>query len=123
MTASCHCKKIIFNTPETEDVINCHCSDCQKLHGNYMPFVILNWKDLEFTSNESLSWYTHSEKSKRGFCSNCGSRLFMRVNNSNRVLVAAGSFDDTSHLKPRKNVFIDSKGGYYFEPQTINKNE
>lgn len=118
MKGSCHCKNIQFTTKKNvSDVVNCHCIDCQKLHGNYMPFLLFVWDEVVFTSDNGLVWYDYSGKSQRGFCKRCGSRLFMKINDSQNVLISAGAFDDTSKMKVRNNIFTESKGGYYHLPE------
>lgn len=122
MKGSCHCKKVQFETEEQlEKVINCHCDDCLKLHGNFMPFVVTEWGKVKIDGEDFLKWYQYSEKSKRGFCSECGSRLFMKMLDSDRVLISAGVFDDTSGLKPVNNIFGEAEHVYYPMPEVFEK--
>jgi hypothetical protein len=67
-------------------------------------------------SENTLSWYKISEQSERGFCNRCGSAIFKRPFEGNKILIAAGAFIQTG-LTPIKELFLESAGDYYPHPQ------
>ena len=73
----CHCGAIRYRVNgELLGVINCHCSDCRRWHGNYASYAVAKLSDFEFTKGEdALRWYDSSNKARRGFCAQCGATL------------------------------------------------
>ena len=58
------------------DVVNCHCSMCQRLHGNFGPHSKARKVNITITRSDGLAWYKTSKVARRGFCRECGSGLF-----------------------------------------------
>lgn len=116
-SGKCYCGAVQYETKnEWTGVINCHCKDCQQLHGIYNPMVAGSIGDITFTKDDGLEWYQSSEKAERGFCKVCGSAMFKRVEGEDKFLISVGNLDDTSGLKTIKNVWLEGKGGYYVVP-------
>ena len=47
-------------------VINCHCSQCMKTHGNFAAYTNCLEENLTFINKKSLKWYNSSKFAKRG---------------------------------------------------------
>lgn len=109
----CHCGAVQFAVSGGVGVINCHCKDCQQMHGNFNPMLAGPVAAVSFGSNETLVWYESSQSAKRGFCSKCGSRLFKRA--GDRMMVSMGALGDTG-LRTMKNIWVESKGDWYDLP-------
>lgn len=115
----CACGRVRYEMHgEFTGVVSCHCTTCQKLHGNYNPMVIIDKDKLTITNDEGLEWYTTSPEKDRGFCKKCGSAIFMRQTKGPKMLISAGSLDDSSGLKNIKNVFTEEAGEYYTMPES-----
>ena len=94
-------------------VINCHCSQCMKTHGNYASYTSCLEKDLIFISKKTLKWYQSSKKAKRGFCSNCGASIFYKYLTSKNISISAGMFQNPTNLKVKLNIFSKGNLDYY----------
>jgi hypothetical protein len=111
---SCHCGKVSVSVPEDAfGVVACHCGDCQKLHGNFFAMLAVDRAAVQWSGESHIQWYESSTKARRGFCSNCGSRLAKDPNGSPKVLVSVGLFERTLHRTIEKSLFEDAKPEWY----------
>jgi hypothetical protein len=91
---------------------NCHCRDCQRASGGaYAALIGVPKSGVKITG--PVKYYesvADSGKSiKRGFCPNCGVRLFGLPSVLPDVTaIAAGSVDDPSIFKPGGDYFVAS---------------
>jgi len=95
------------------DIVNCHCSMCQKLHGNFGAHTKARKVNIKITNNDGLSWYKTSEIARRGFCQKCGSSLFWEPYNLDATGIIAGSLDGPTGLKTMGHIFVGEKPGFY----------
>lgn len=95
------------------DIVNCHCSMCQKLHGNFGPHTKARKVNIKITNSDGLAWYKTSEIAQRGFCLKCGSSLFWEPFYLDATGIIAGSLDDTTGLKTMGHIFVGEKPGFY----------
>ena len=102
--------KIIGNL---RHVINCHCSQCMKTHGNFAAYTACEEKNITFMNKRTLKWYKSSDFAKRGFCSKCGASVFYKRKNNKNVSIAAGIFDNPTSLKTYLNIFTKGKLDFY----------
>ncbi len=117
VTGRCLCGAVTYKfSGEGYGIISCHCKDCQRLHGIYNPMFIVDKDTFAFTEDKGMAWYDSSAENERGFCSICGSALFMRQKNGPKILISAGNLDKTEHLKNVKNIFTEEAGHYYVMP-------
>ena len=114
----CHCGAIRYRvTGELTGVINCHCSDCRRWHGNYAAYAVARLTDFELTKGaDRVKWYDSSPKARRGFCPDCGSSIFKDNKDGEKIVLAVGAIDPPTGLSLLKNIFEDSKGDYYNLP-------
>ncbi|WP_082863339.1 GFA family protein [Oleiphilus sp. HI0080] len=78
---SCMCGVVQFSfTGPALFVADCVCASCRQAHGA----SAVTWvgvKSAHFTVDAgiaSLRWYQSSQESERGFCTDCGTRMFFR---------------------------------------------
>ncbi|MCH8810085.1 MAG: GFA family protein, partial [Proteobacteria bacterium] len=90
-------------------VVNCHCGQCRRTHGNVAAYTSAARADLVLTEDRGLKWYRSSEVARRGFCRNCGASLFWERLGGDRVAVAAGGIDPPSGLKTIRHIFVADK--------------
>src|SRR5688572_26007337 len=89
---------------------NCHCKDCQRVSGGpFIPAMIFPersvtvYGEAKYFASQADSGNLHS----RGFCQNCGSRLFAKFDNMPGMLgIAAGTLDDSSNYAPKLDFFV-----------------
>ena len=94
-------------------VINCHCKQCMKTHGNYATYTSCKQESIKFLSKRTLGWFSSSKIAKRGFCKKCGASIFFKRNNSKYISVSAGMFNNPTGLKAKMDIFIKGKLDYY----------
>jgi hypothetical protein len=91
---------------------NCHCADCRRSSGGaFAPAMMFNEAQVRLTGTpryyrslgDSGRWI------ERGFCPDCGSQLFTRLEAFPGVLgVKAGSLDDPSRFQPVLDFYVAS---------------
>ncbi len=58
LTATCHCGAVHLELQsEPVGVLACHCSDCQKMHGNFNAFLAVPAGDVYVAGGDALVWY------------------------------------------------------------------
>jgi len=111
---SCLCGGIKFKANGIlRHVINCHCSQCMKTHGNYASYTAILENNIRYISKKSLKWYKSSKNAKRGFCIVCGSSVFFKRLGSKNISISAGMFLNPTKLKTVSNIFTKGKLDYY----------
>jgi hypothetical protein len=114
---SCLCGEITYEVRgPLRNVIACHCTQCRKQTGHYMAATRANRKDLEVAEAGRLRWYRSSAQAERGFCGNCGSILFWRVDGGTDTSITAGTLDGPTGLVIEGHIFCADKGDYYTIP-------
>lgn len=95
------------------DVVNCHCTMCQRLHGAFGAHSKARKADIKVTRDDGLAWYATSDKARRGFCRECGSNLFWDPMEQDTTGIVAGSLDPPTGLKTIGHIFTGEKGDFY----------
>jgi hypothetical protein len=91
---------------------NCHCRDCQKASGGaFVSMLAVPASALKITG--VVKYYASTAASggtfNRGFCPECGARLFGKAAAEPRLaMITAGSLDDPSEYRPAIDFFISS---------------
>ncbi len=87
----------------------CHCKMCQKLSGSaFVVGVKARKKSFRFTRGEAKVFKT-SEICERGFCADCGSRLFYRPFETDWLGIDTGSLDEPDHWPPNYHSGVESQ--------------
>jgi hypothetical protein len=115
VTGQCHCGAIKYQVDgNLTGVINCHCADCRRWHGNFSAYAVALLKDFKITQGaDKLRWYESSSKARRGFCPDCGSSIFKDNKDGEKIVLSVGALNPPTGLKPLKNIFTESKGDWY----------
>ena len=108
-TGGCGCGAIRYEcTGRPLFMFNCHCRDCQQASGGpYTPVVYVRAKTFRITKGTPRYFETTSQAgghNRRGFCPDCGSRLFGGGSDRGQGITAS-SLDDPSWFKPQMHVF------------------
>jgi hypothetical protein len=113
MSGQCLCGKLTYSADaEPALVCVCHCKDCQRQAGTAFATLVIIPKETFRLNGESRT-YTQPGGSgqlmKRHFCPQCGSPVAIDADAvPDMVLLAAGTLDDTSFVKPTRNIFCAS---------------
>ena len=110
----CLCGAVRFETKgPLRSVVNCHCGQCRKFHGNFAGYTAVLRGDIAFHEDRGLQWFDFSANARPGFCKICGSSLFYDKKAGDFLSVAAGGFDAPSGLQTSHHIFAADKGDYY----------
>jgi len=95
------------------DVVNCHCSMCQKLHGAFGAHSKAPKTDIKLVRGAGLKWYATSATARRGFCGECGTNLFWEPHDQPGTGILAGTLDPPTQLKTIGHIFTAEKADFY----------
>lgn len=111
---SCLCGAVRFHVAgELRDVVNCHCTMCQRLHGNFWPHTKARKSEINITNDDGLACYKTSDIARRGFCKMCGSGLFWEPSDQDSTGIIAGALDVPTGLKTIGHIFTAEKADFY----------
>jgi hypothetical protein len=108
-SGGCACGAIRYEcNAEPIVMFNCHCRDCQRATGGpFSAVVYVPAKAFKITKGSPRYYKTSSEgggHNLRGFCPECGSRLFGGGSDRGQG-TNASSLDDPSLFRPRFDIF------------------
>ena len=87
----------------------CHCRMCQKAFGNYFaPLAGVHPEDFAWVKG-TPGMFRSSAAAERGFCRDCGTPLFFRYVDKDRISVSLGSLDDPTRVAPAKQYGLESR--------------
>ncbi|KST68251.1 GFA family protein [Mastigocoleus testarum] len=111
-TGGCLCGSVRYEcSVEPITMGNCHCRDCQRVTGSgYASGMLVPRSAVTITGDVKYYEVTGDSGSivGRGFCPNCGSRLFSKPPNPDLMGIMAGSLDDPSYFQPTMDIYTDS---------------
>ena len=109
-TGGCQCGAVryaLFAEPVNPHV--CHCRMCQKAFGGYFaPLAGVPLADFAWLKGTPGVFHS-SEAAERGFCRDCGTPLFFRYVDRDRIAISLGSLDDPSRVVPEKQYGTESR--------------
>jgi hypothetical protein len=110
MTGGCQCGAIRFRAASLSDNPHvCHCRMCQKAAGNLFGARIgVLLKDLTWTRGQPSTFHS-SQGVARGFCNRCGTPLFFHNEESERVSLSIGAFDQPAAIALEFELGIEGK--------------
>lgn len=111
-TGGCLCGNISYECSAEPIVMgNCHCRDCQKATGTAYAAAMLVPRNAVTIAGD-VKYYDVTGDSggtvSRGFCPNCGSRLFSKPPIPELMGIMAGSLDDPTWFQPTIDVYAAS---------------
>ena len=109
------------------NVINCHCSKCRRIHGHVSAYASSKRKNLKLVEQSGLKWYRSIQDEtpdvSRGFCQECGSRLFWDARGDVNIYISAGTLDQPTGLKTSGHIWLSQAGDYYELTDELEKYE
>lgn len=115
LQGKCLCGAVRYRfSGRPKDVTVCHCAMCRRWHGAPGAYVGGGSPaDYAIGGAEHLQWFRSSEDAERGFCTQCGSRMFWRTTDGTILDVTAGSVDRPTGLTTLAHIWVPDKGDYY----------
>jgi len=114
ISGGCYCGKVRYRTtPVSNEVTECHCSQCRKQSGHRYAAVDARGGDVQIEGAENITWFRASNQAERGFCARCGSHLFWRSLSNDDMGILAASIDEPSGVHLARHIFVEDKGDYY----------
>ena len=113
-TGGCLCGAVRYEVKgPLRNVVNCHCSMCQKLHGGFGPHTKARKINIAITKQDGLSWFKTSGTARRGFCHKCGSGLFWEPYDLDATGIIASTLDGPTGLSTMGHIFVIEKSDFY----------
>lgn len=113
-TGGCLCGAVRYEVAGLlRDIVNCHCSMCQRLHGSFGAHSKAKKANITITNDSGLAWYKTSDIARRGFCRICGSGLFWEPFDQEGTGIVAGTLDGLTGLKTIGHIFVGEKPDFY----------
>jgi hypothetical protein len=113
ISGKCLCGKLTYEADADPNLVCvCHCKDCQRQTGTAFATLVIIPRDT-FKMDGERRTFTQAGGSgqplKRHFCPDCGSPIAIDAAVlPDSVLISAGTLDDTSFVKPTRNIFCSS---------------
>jgi hypothetical protein len=77
------------------------------------PYTRATHKNIHFSSDRTLSWYTSSDHAERGFCNTCGASIFWRIIGSDSSAISAGTLDQPTNLAQGGHIYTKDAPDFY----------
>lgn len=100
-SGGCLCGAVTYRaTGPFSDVLQCHCTNCRRLSGNFVAAIRAATENLVVEDlQDSFRWHELGY-AKYAFCGRCGSTLFYRAaDREHTTSVMVGTLDDTAGLE------------------------
>ncbi|MBF2009498.1 GFA family protein [Chlorogloeopsis fritschii PCC 9212] len=111
-TGGCLCGAVRYEcSAEPIAMGNCHCRDCQRATGTAYASGLLVPQSAVTITGEVKYYEVIGDSGNivgRGFCPNCGSRLFSKPPIPEFMGIMAGSLDDPSWFRPTMDIYTAS---------------
>ena len=117
--ASCLCGSVKIEAEHVNTKFTvCHCDTCRTWGGG--PFFAAHCgTELKIKGVEHVKEYASSSWASRGFCGNCGTHLFYKLNKDGSYNIPVGLFSKLDNLVMTMQYFSDQRPEYYcFSNQT-----
>lgn len=112
-SGGCMCGAVTYvTTGKLRPVLDCHCRQCARWTGNSVMATASRTENLTIQGQENLTWFASSDHAERGFCKQCGSKLFWRLPNIASVSIMAGSMTNPTGLHIAAHLFVADKSDY-----------
>ena len=119
----CACGAVRFRVEaEPTDVIVCHCQTCRRWSGYFWGATHVSREALSIEAGDTLTWWASSDLAERGFCSPCGSSLFYRRHDVDRISIAPGALELPTGLATTRHICVAEAGDYYDLDSSIPQN-
>jgi hypothetical protein len=115
IAGSCLCGKVKYEIAgEVGDIVHCHCQTCRKAHGSaFSSVAAVSDSDFKLAGERMLSSFESSKGKRRYFCSNCGTQIYAKRENTQHVILRLGSLDVDPSSREKAHIWVSQKAGWY----------
>lgn len=119
LTGGCLCGHVRYEVETDNKALSlCHCTHCQKVSGGaFSVNLFVEQAGLRYVASEPAVYADTAESGRtlrRLFCPRCGSSLASQSEMfPGKVVLKAGSLDDTSGLEPKVQIWTRSKQSWW----------
>ena len=100
MTGGCQCGRVRYTAQVADhEAYLCHCRMRQRATGG-VSIAFMNVQKTDVVWEREPDWYASSPIAKRPFCRECGTPLGFAFNESPRMDLTVGSFDEPARFVP-----------------------
>lgn len=126
----CHCGNITYEAEiDPENVVICHCTDCQTLSGSAFRTVALSRKGTFALQSGELKIYVKTAESgakrQQAFCPECGTPIFSTSEEEGPKIhgIRVGSIRQRDELVPKRQVWSRSEQHWLADLGSMGKTE
>jgi len=120
ISGSCLCGEVKYSLgQDIGGIMHCHCIKCRKAHGSAFSSVA-KIEDSNFSlqdASQQLKSYQSSEGKHRHFCSNCGSQIYAKRDNTNFLILRLGTLNDdtlvNTDYQESKHIWLSEKACWF----------
>lgn len=116
---SCHCGFLTYEAEiDPDNVMICHCTDCQRLSGSAYRFIALTNKgSFRFTSGAPSIYVRIGDSGAarpQSFCPKCGSPIYSTSDDDGPKIhsLRAGTINQRDQLVPKSQIWCRSRAGW-----------
>lgn len=115
ITGSCLCGKVSYEiSGDVGEIVHCHCVTCRKAHGSaFSSVAAVADADFEVSGREHLNSFESSKGKNRFFCTNCGTQVFAKRDNTAHVILRLGSLDVDPQSSEASHIWVSQKASWY----------
>lgn len=111
--ATCLCGEVKITAKEINPKFSvCHCETCREWGGGPF-FAVQSGTSVEIEGSKKVKTYASSPWACRGFCSECGTHLFYKLNQTGAYNMPVGLFKNLPGLEMDMQYFSDQRPDYY----------
>ncbi len=124
LTGGCLCGAVRFETGAPRIMLQCHCTDCQKVSGGAPAHLVgIPENNLKITRGAPKSFTvkgSSGENVTRYFCGDCGTPLHSRPEAfPGTLFVKAGAYDDSAFYASARAVWTASAPPWHQLPEGV----
>lgn len=111
--ANCLCGAVEITASKINPKFSvCHCGSCRGWGGAPF-FAVQCGTDVSIKGLQKITTYDSSSWASRAFCSDCGTHLFFKFNESGDYNIPVGIFKQLDGLEMDMQYFSDRRPDYY----------
>ncbi|HNR77365.1 MAG TPA: GFA family protein [Parvularculaceae bacterium] len=114
VSGGCQCGAVRYHTDVMLDNSHlCHCRMCQKAVGNIFAALVATPKSALRWTRGAPAEFQSSDHAMRGFCAACGTPLYYKALDNDRINLTIGSLDKPEKFAPKIQMSMESRLSWF----------